>query len=89
MTMMTTQERRGLLEALAAMSVGCEQSDAVGEQIVLPNMDAWEEFAAANREALEEAYGSTANALQHAIQGGLTMGGGAAPLFFISFEEGI
>lgn len=55
--------------------------------IILPDMDAWEEFASANREALEDAYGSTAKAYQHAIQGGLTLGGGAAPLFEIFFAE--
>ena len=56
-------------------------------EINLADMDAWEAFAAANREALEEAYGSTAEAYQHAIQGGLTLGGGAAPVFHISFED--
>lgn len=53
--------------------------------IVLADMDEWEAFADANREALEGEYGSTANAYQHAVQGGLMLGGGAAPAFFISF----
>lgn len=61
---------------------------ATEHQIILADTGEWEAFAADNRDALEEAYGSTANAYQHAIQGGLTMGGGAAPLFFISFAEG-
>ncbi len=56
-------------------------------QIILADMDEWEAFAADNRDALEDAYGSTANAFQHAIQGGLTIGGGAAPLFVVSFAE--
>lgn len=55
--------------------------------IVLADMDEWGDFAAANREALEADYGSLANALQHAMQGGLTLSGGAAPEFFISFAE--
>lgn len=57
------------------------------EKIILADMDAWEAFAADNREALEDAYGSTASAYQHAVQGGLMLGGGAAPLFEISFAE--
>ncbi len=56
-------------------------------QIILADMDEWEAFAADNRDALEDAYGSTANAYQHAIQGGLTLGGGATHLFVISFAE--
>lgn len=57
------------------------------QQIVLADMDAWEAFASDNSDALIEAYGSIANAYQHAIQGGLTLGGGAAPLFEISFAD--
>lgn len=56
-------------------------------QIILADMDAWEAFAEANADALVDAYGSVATAYQHAIQGGLTLGGGAAPLFEISFAE--
>jgi hypothetical protein len=56
-------------------------------QIVLADMDEWEAFASDNREGLEAEYGSTANAYQHAVQGGLTLGGGAAPMFVISFAE--
>ena len=55
--------------------------------IILADMDAWDEFTAANREALIDAYGNEENAYQHAVQGGLTLGGGAAPLFNISFAE--
>jgi hypothetical protein len=55
--------------------------------IALVDDDAWQEFAEANRDALESEYGSIASAYQHATQGGLTMGGGAAPLTRIYFEE--
>ena len=57
------------------------------QQIILADMDAWEAFAADNADALIEEYGSTANAYQHTVQGGLMLGGGAAPLFEISFAE--
>jgi hypothetical protein len=57
------------------------------QQIILADMDEWEAFAADNRDALEAEYGSTARAYQAAVQGGLTLGGGAAPLFEISFAE--
>lgn len=56
-------------------------------EIILADMDEWAAFASENREALEDAYGSTAIAYQHAVQGGLTLGGGAGPLFTISFAE--
>ena len=55
--------------------------------ICLRDEDDWAAFAADNHDALEDEYGSTANAYQHATQGGLTLGGGAAPLFNIFFEE--
>ncbi len=55
--------------------------------ITLADMDAWESFAAENREALESEYESTANAYQHAVQGGLILGGGAAPAFHVVFAE--
>ena len=57
------------------------------QQIILDNLEAWEAFAADNRDALEESYGSIANAFQHAIQGGLTLGGGASPMFIVSFAD--
>jgi hypothetical protein len=59
--------------------------NALQNDIILADMDEWESFVAANRDALVHEYGSTANAYRHAIQGGLTIGGGAAPLFLISF----
>ncbi len=58
-----------------------------GGTITLDDMDAWETFASANRETLRMEYGSTANAYQHAVQGGLTLGGGAAPLIHVVFAE--
>jgi hypothetical protein len=57
------------------------------QTITLDDMDAWADFVAANRDALIDAYGSPAMALQHAVQGGLTLGGGAAPLFHVVFAE--
>lgn len=56
-------------------------------ELVLADMDEWEAFKADNREALEEHYGSTSNAYQHAIQGGLMLGGGAAPLTLVRFAD--
>lgn len=55
--------------------------------IILADMDEWDAFANDNREALEADYGSVETALQHARDGGLTLGGGAAPAFFISFAD--
>jgi hypothetical protein len=57
------------------------------QQVILADMDEWEAFATDNADALVDAYGSTARAYQAAVQGGLTLGGGAAPLFEISFAE--
>lgn len=56
-----------------------------GETIILADLDAWATFAVANREALVETYGSVDAALKHACDGGLTLGGGAAPLFHVTF----
>ena len=55
--------------------------------IILPDMDAWADFAAANKEQLVADCGSIEAALTKACQGGLVMGGGAAPQFFIGFAE--
>lgn len=57
------------------------------EVITLKDMDAWREFAALNEGALIEQYGAVDNALRHALDGGLRMGGGAAPIIDIVFEE--
>lgn len=67
------------------MTQTASQTEATA--IILADMDEWEVFASDNRDALEAEYGSTANAYQHAVQGGLTLGGGAAPAFEISFAE--
>lgn len=55
--------------------------------IVLDDMDDWATWAADNADALVEDYGSIESALKHARDGGLVMGGGAAPIFHISFAE--
>ena len=57
------------------------------QTITLADMDAWDAFVAENRRALTDEYGTLSNAYQHAVQGGLTLGGGAAPLFHIVFAE--
>lgn len=57
-------------------------------EILLADMDAWDVFAADNHDALVDAYGSIEKALKHACDGGLELGGGAAPLFVIYFAEG-
>ena len=58
------------------------------EEILLADMDAWWDFADANREALVSQYGSIWKALKHARDGGLEMGGGAAPLVVVYFADG-
>lgn len=55
--------------------------------IILQDMDEWREFVADNKDALVDDYGSADAAYRHAINGGLTLGGGAAPLFHISFAD--
>lgn len=52
----------------------------------LRDMDAWADFVANNREEIESRYGSVDVAYKYACDGGLEMGGGAAPLFIITFE---
>lgn len=54
--------------------------------VILADMAEWDQFAADNREGIEEGYGTIENAYRHACDGGLMLGGGAAPLFHISFE---
>jgi len=55
--------------------------------IIIQDMDEWTVFADANRDELESQCGSIDDALVKACQGGLTIGGGAAPLFFVSFVD--
>lgn len=54
--------------------------------IELHSMDDWNEFVAINRGDIIARYGSVDKAYRHAVDGGLEMGGGAAPLFIITFE---
>ncbi len=49
-------------------------------------MDAWDAFVQSNRDAIIDRYGSIDTALKYARDGGLELGGGAAPLFIITFE---
>jgi hypothetical protein len=57
------------------------------EQVIcLPDMDAWEAFASENADWLEDEFGSLDVALDHMLNGGLSIGGGAAPLTRIYFE---
>jgi hypothetical protein len=55
--------------------------------VELDDMDAWEDFAAQNRDALCDQYGSTEKAFRHAIDGGLLLGGGAAPAVSVYFAD--
>jgi hypothetical protein len=56
--------------------------------ILVIGTKAWNAFVETNREAIEEQCGSPDEALQQAREdGGLMMGGGAAPLFCITFAE--
>ena len=43
--------------------------------VPIKDMDEWAEFVYANKEALIEEYDSVEDALQHALQGGLILGG--------------
>jgi len=54
--------------------------------VELADMDAWDEFVAANREIIDEQYGSESRALEHARDGGMTLGGGASPMRCIFFK---
>lgn len=54
--------------------------------IELPNIAAWNDFVEANRDAIIDQYGSVETALGYALDGGLEIGGGAAPLFIITIE---
>ncbi len=60
---------------------------AQDRDIILADIDEWHSFARDNAEALHDAYGSISAAYQHAIQGGLTLGGGASPMFTIRFAD--
>lgn len=49
------------------------------------DMDAWTQFWADNREALEDEIGDEAECLALALNLSLLVGGGAAPLFRVGF----
>lgn len=55
------------------------------ETVTLPDDEAWDAFVAANRAAIVEAYGSVEAAYRHACDGGMTLGGGAAPAICVVF----
>jgi hypothetical protein len=55
--------------------------------VQLADYAAWDTFAEANADALIAEYGSVEFALQLCIDGGITLGGGAAPEFLICFED--
>lgn len=82
--MTTTANHTGsLIRAISAEA----EAETDANHIVLADLDAWDAFVDDNREAIEGEYGSAGNAYRHAVQGGLTLGGGAAPLFTISFAD--
>ncbi len=56
-------------------------------EIVLADMAEWHDFVRANHQTILDDYGSVSNAYQHAVQGGLRFGGGAAPLITVRFTE--
>lgn len=53
--------------------------------VTLDDLDDWEDFAAANAEAIVERYGSKDKAYRHLCDGGLLLGGGAAPQVSVYF----
>ena len=57
--------------------------------VLLDDLNDWDEWAADNHEALIEDYGTIDNALKHACDGGLRMGGGAAPIIDVFFVDSI
>lgn len=56
--------------------------------VYMTSLEQWDEFFAANRDAVLEACGSEADAVVKASQGGIVLGGGAAPEFRIRFVDG-
>ena len=55
--------------------------------IPLHDMDEWQDFATANEDALLEIYPDLAAACKAACEGGITLGGGAQPIFEIRFVD--
>ena len=58
-----------------------------GINVALANLEAWDDFAAANTEALIAEYGDLNKALLHVMGGGLVLGGGPAPLVHVYFVD--
>ena len=55
------------------------------QNIIIQDMDHWRKFAAANHDELISLFGTINRAETVACQGGLVIGGGAAPLFCVTF----
>jgi hypothetical protein len=55
------------------------------QDITIQDMDEWREFVAANYDEVIAAARTVTNAEIAACQGGLVIGGGAAPLFCVTF----
>jgi hypothetical protein len=55
--------------------------------VILADMNEWRDFAADNYDALCEQYESIDNALRHALDGLLRLGGGAAPIVDVKLKE--
>jgi hypothetical protein len=55
--------------------------------VELGDTDDWDDFAAANAEEIVSRYGSKEKALKHLCDGGLNLGGGAAPEVAVYFAE--
>jgi hypothetical protein len=56
-------------------------------KIILSGADEWHAFFEDNREVLLELYPCEQDALADACDRGLTLGGGAAPLFHVTIAE--
>jgi len=57
------------------------------QDIIIQDMDQWREFAALNHDEIIAVAGTIDNAEIKACQGGLVLGGGAAPLFCVTFAD--
>lgn len=55
--------------------------------VELATIDAWDKWAADNAAELIASYGSIDNALRHACDGGLTLGGDVQPVLFVYFAD--
>lgn len=55
--------------------------------ITLRDLDDWKDFFAANEDAILLDYETEDRAFRHACDGGLILGGGAHPLFYVHFAD--